>query len=134
MTVTFIVSSPAPHPPQAREAGSGADHVTTEATVILTDINDETPTFRSATYTAEVSESAQRHLPLTFLGSAVPQVFDYDQVRQRERGGEKEEEGRPRDTGGGKVERSKKGNYNWGIVVFTQVFQLWIRLLVHSSF
>ena len=68
--------------------------MTTEATVILTDVNDETPTFRSATYTADgsatytaaVSESAQRHLPHTFLGSAPPQVFDYDQVRRAGRG------------------------------------------------
>lgn len=54
--------------------------VKTEVTVIITDINDEIPTFRSETYLAEVNENAQANTPVTFLNNAVPEVFDHDQV------------------------------------------------------
>lgn len=53
--------------------------VSTEITVILTDVNDETPTFRSESFTAEISESAQENTPITFVGDARNGVFDYDQ-------------------------------------------------------
>lgn len=53
---------------------------TTEVTVIVTDVNDETPKFRSDRYVGEVLENAQQNTPITFLQDAVPEVFDYDQV------------------------------------------------------
>ncbi|XP_063377540.1 cadherin-23 [Cydia fagiglandana] len=52
---------------------------TTEVTVIVTDVNDETPRFRSDKYVGEVLENAQQNTPITFLQDAVPEVFDYDQ-------------------------------------------------------
>lgn len=57
-----------------------APTVRTEVTIILMDVNDETPTFRSKLYACEVNENAPMNTPLTFLGHALPQVFDYDQV------------------------------------------------------
>jgi hypothetical protein len=54
--------------------------VKTEVTVIITDVNDEIPTFRTETYLAEVNENAQANTPVTFLNNAVPEVFDHDQV------------------------------------------------------
>lgn len=51
----------------------------TEVTIILTDVNDEIPTFRSESYAAEVNENAQINTPVTFLGDARPEVFDHDQ-------------------------------------------------------
>ncbi|XP_015840656.1 cadherin-23 isoform X2 [Tribolium castaneum] len=53
--------------------------VTTEVTVIITDINDETPKFRSGYYECEIAENAPVNTPLTFLGSAMPEVYDHDQ-------------------------------------------------------
>lgn len=44
------------------------------------DVNDETPTFRSSAYFAEVNENAPVNTPVTFLRNAVPEVFDHDQV------------------------------------------------------
>lgn len=55
--------------------------VRTEITIILTDVNDETPSFRSDAYEAEISESAQENTPVTFIGNTKNGVFDYDQVR-----------------------------------------------------
>ncbi|XP_060803722.1 cadherin-23 [Amyelois transitella] len=52
---------------------------TTEVTVIVTDVNDETPKFRSDRYVGEVLENAQQNTPITFLQDAIPEVFDYDQ-------------------------------------------------------
>lgn len=49
-------------------------------TVIITDVNDEIPTFRSDSYLAEVNENAQANTPITFLNNVVPEVFDHDQV------------------------------------------------------
>lgn len=54
----------------------------TEITIIVTDVNDETPTFRSARYVGEINENAQGNTPVTFIGTAIPQVFDYDQVNR----------------------------------------------------
>ncbi|KAL4713341.1 hypothetical protein ACJJTC_006809 [Scirpophaga incertulas] len=52
---------------------------TTEVTIIVTDVNDETPRFRSERYVGEVLENAQQNTPITFLQDALPEVFDYDQ-------------------------------------------------------
>ncbi|KAL0881086.1 hypothetical protein ABMA27_002212 [Loxostege sticticalis] len=52
---------------------------TTEVTVIVTDVNDETPRFRSEKYVGEVLENAQQNTPITFLQDALPEVYDYDQ-------------------------------------------------------
>ncbi|GLH04217.1 Cadherin-87A [Gryllus bimaculatus] len=51
----------------------------TEVTIIITDINDEIPTFRSPFYEAVVNENAQTNTPITFLKGALPQVYDHDQ-------------------------------------------------------
>ncbi|XP_046672662.1 cadherin-23 isoform X2 [Homalodisca vitripennis] len=56
-----------------------APSVRTEVTIILMDVNDETPTFRSKMYACEVNENAPANTPLTFLGHVVPQVYDFDQ-------------------------------------------------------
>ncbi|OQR74996.1 cadherin-23-like [Tropilaelaps mercedesae] len=66
---------------EASEVGSDiADSVArTEVTVVLTDVNDQTPTFRSSVYYAEIIENAQINAPITFLGNATPEVFDHDQ-------------------------------------------------------
>lgn len=53
---------------------------TTEITVIVTDVNDEKPRFRSKRYVGEVIENAQQNTPITFLQDGIPEVFDYDQV------------------------------------------------------
>lgn len=53
--------------------------VRTEVTIIITDVNDEIPTFRSDSYAAEINENAQVNTPVTFLGNARPEVFDHDQ-------------------------------------------------------
>lgn len=52
---------------------------TTEVTIIVTDVNDETPSFRSPRYVGEVLENAQQSTPITLLQDAIPEVFDYDQ-------------------------------------------------------
>ncbi|KAG5330839.1 CAD86 protein, partial [Acromyrmex heyeri] len=52
--------------------------VSTEVTIILTDVNDETPTFRSMLYRAEINENAPENTPANFIGDAVPEVFDHD--------------------------------------------------------
>lgn len=54
--------------------------VSTEVTIILTDVNDETPTFRSMLYHAEINENAPQNTPVTFIGDAVPEIFDHDLV------------------------------------------------------
>ncbi|KAL3277671.1 hypothetical protein HHI36_013017 [Cryptolaemus montrouzieri] len=51
----------------------------TEVTIIITDVNDETPTFRSKHYECELAENAPINTPLTFLGASMPEVFDHDQ-------------------------------------------------------
>ncbi|KAG1683802.1 Cadherin-23 [Nymphon striatum] len=52
--------------------------VDTEVTVILTDVNDETPTFRSSFYEAEIIENAQVNVPIDFVGAGIPEVYDHD--------------------------------------------------------
>ncbi|KAG5318093.1 CAD86 protein, partial [Pseudoatta argentina] len=52
--------------------------VSTEVTIILTDVNDETPTFRSMLYRAEINENAPENTPANFIGDAIPEVFDHD--------------------------------------------------------
>lgn len=57
-----------------------APSTSTEITIILMDINDETPRFRRDTYEAEISESSQENTPLTFLGDTPRNaVYDHDQ-------------------------------------------------------
>lgn len=53
--------------------------VRTEITIIITDVNDETPTFRSHSYECEINENAQQNTPVSFLGFSRNEVFDYDQ-------------------------------------------------------
>lgn len=45
---------------------------------MVTDVNDEIPKFRSNKYDCEIAENAPINTPLTFLGNAIPEVFDYD--------------------------------------------------------
>ncbi|CAG9827600.1 unnamed protein product [Diabrotica balteata] len=66
----------------AKEIGSKivpTPTATTEVTVMVTDVNDETPTFKSNYYECEIAENAQINTPVTFLGNALPEVYDYDQ-------------------------------------------------------
>ncbi|XP_057365539.1 cadherin-23-like isoform X1 [Daphnia carinata] len=55
--------------------------VTTEVTILVLDVNDQAPAFRtSGPYVAEVDENAPANVPVTFLGSeSLPEVYDYDQ-------------------------------------------------------
>lgn len=55
-------------------------HATTEVTVMITDVNDETPSFKSHMYECEIAENAPKNTPVTFIGNSIPEVFDYDQV------------------------------------------------------
>lgn len=57
-----------------------APTATTEVTVIVTDVNDETPKFFSDYYECEIVENAPINTPLTFLGNSLPEVYDNDQV------------------------------------------------------
>ncbi|XP_034949613.1 uncharacterized protein [Chelonus insularis] len=52
--------------------------VTTEVTIILTDVNDETPRFRNDRYIAEINENAPKNTPVNFIGDAFPEVYDHD--------------------------------------------------------
>lgn len=56
--------------------------VTTEVTILVLDVNDQAPAFRtSGSYVAEVDENSPANVPVTFLGSeSLPEVYDYDQV------------------------------------------------------
>ncbi|XP_035210796.1 cadherin-23-like isoform X2 [Stegodyphus dumicola] len=67
---------------EAQEVALGvypSPSVTTEVTIIVTDVNDETPTFLSRQYTAEINENAEANVPVNFLGSSIADVFDHDQ-------------------------------------------------------
>ncbi|XP_067619192.1 cadherin-23 [Eurosta solidaginis] len=51
----------------------------TEATVIVTDVNDEIPTFRQSIYRCEVNENSQTNTPLSFIDDDVQNyVEDHD--------------------------------------------------------
>ncbi|XP_058129586.1 cadherin-23 [Anopheles ziemanni] len=52
---------------------------TMEITVIVTDVNDEVPRFRSESYECEIGENAQENTLATFLEGSMNEVFDYDQ-------------------------------------------------------
>lgn len=55
--------------------------VKTEITIILTDENDSTPTFKSKRYECEIPENAQQNTPVNFLTiDPRNEVFDYDLV------------------------------------------------------
>ena len=51
----------------------------TEVTIIVSDVNDETPTFRNDSYKAEIDENAQMNTPVTFFDGFFPEIFDHDQ-------------------------------------------------------
>lgn len=56
-----------------------APSVKTEITIILTDENDSTPSFKSARYECEIAENAQQNTPVNFLQiDPKNEVFDYD--------------------------------------------------------
>ncbi|KRT78306.1 Cadherin, partial [Oryctes borbonicus] len=66
----------------ATEIGSSifpAPSSQTEVTIMITDVNDETPTFRSKNYECEIAENAAVNTPVTFLARSIPEVFDHDQ-------------------------------------------------------
>ncbi|XP_063590983.1 cadherin-23-like [Penaeus indicus] len=67
---------------QAQEDSAVVDPpptMTTEVTVLLEDVNDETPTFKAAHYVAEIAEGAQFNSPVNLIGDAIPEVYDHDQ-------------------------------------------------------
>ncbi|KAH8250254.1 hypothetical protein KR026_009305 [Drosophila bipectinata] len=54
--------------------------VRTEVTIIVSDVNDEIPTFGEAMYRCEVNENAQTNTPLNFMDLDVQNVvFDHDE-------------------------------------------------------
>lgn len=56
-----------------------APAVKTEITIILTDENDSTPSFKSSRYECEIAENAQQNTPVNFLQiDPKNEVFDYD--------------------------------------------------------
>ena len=50
----------------------------TEITIIVTDVNDEAPTFREEFYRCEIAENAQMNTPLNFIEDVENLVFDHD--------------------------------------------------------
>ncbi|XP_042243245.1 cadherin-related family member 1-like [Homarus americanus] len=67
---------------QAQEESGVVDPpptMTTEVTVLLEDVNDETPTFKAAHYIAEIAEGSQFNSPVNLIGDAIPEVYDHDQ-------------------------------------------------------
>ncbi|KAH8330723.1 hypothetical protein KR067_006821 [Drosophila pandora] len=54
--------------------------VRTEVTIIVSDVNDEIPTFGETVYRCEVNENAQTNTPLNFIDQDVQNVvFDHDE-------------------------------------------------------
>lgn len=49
---------------------------------MITDVNDESPRFKSKAYICEIAENAAINTPLTFLGNVIPEVFDHDLVNK----------------------------------------------------
>lgn len=65
----------------ATEETTRRPSVATEVTIIVLDVNDQAPAFRSVRYVAEIDENSPANMPVTFVGAdSVPEVFDYDQV------------------------------------------------------
>lgn len=58
---------------EAKESSSAIEQpsVRTEVTIILTDVNDEIPRFRSNAYTAEIVENSPPDMPVTFTSNRV---------------------------------------------------------------
>uniref|UniRef100_A0A182YAM2 Cadherin domain-containing protein n=1 Tax=Anopheles stephensi TaxID=30069 RepID=A0A182YAM2_ANOST len=52
---------------------------TMEITVIVTDVNDEIPRFRSDGYECEIGENAQENTLARFIDGSINEVYDYDQ-------------------------------------------------------
>uniref|UniRef100_A0A182T3Z4 Cadherin domain-containing protein n=1 Tax=Anopheles maculatus TaxID=74869 RepID=A0A182T3Z4_9DIPT len=50
-----------------------------EITVIVTDVNDEIPRFRSDGYECEIGENAQENTLARFIDGSINEVYDYDQ-------------------------------------------------------
>ncbi|XP_064550681.1 cadherin-23 [Drosophila montana] len=64
----------------SEETQQGPATVRTEVTIIVTDVNDEIPTFGEAIYRCEVNENAQSNTPLNFLDGEVQNfVYDHDE-------------------------------------------------------
>ncbi|KPM07825.1 cadherin-23-like protein [Sarcoptes scabiei] len=49
--------------------------ITTEVTIILTDVNDEPPRFRLPLYLAEIMENSPPDMPITFIGRNSRKIF-----------------------------------------------------------
>ncbi|XP_064108915.1 cadherin-23-like isoform X3 [Macrobrachium nipponense] len=67
---------------QAEEDSTVVDpppKMTTEVTVLLEDVNDETPLFKASHYVAEIAEGSQFNSPVNLIGDAIPEVYDHDQ-------------------------------------------------------
>lgn len=52
--------------------------VKTEVTIIVTDVDDEIPTFSEPIYRCEINENSQVNTPLTFIDDVRNFVFDHD--------------------------------------------------------
>ncbi|XP_017844659.1 cadherin-23 [Drosophila busckii] len=64
----------------AEQTQQAAATVRTEVTIIVTDVNDEIPTFGASIYRCEVNENAQSNTPLNFLDMDVQNfVYDHDE-------------------------------------------------------
>ncbi|CAG0889558.1 unnamed protein product [Cyprideis torosa] len=63
---------------EAESKLSPPPYTSTEVTIIIEDVNDEIPQFRSPKYELVLDENAPLSTPLTFVGTSVPEVFDAD--------------------------------------------------------
>lgn len=75
----YIITIRAEEVTSLRDAPREPPTIQTEVTIILNDINDEAPQFRSPFYDCEIHENAQINTPVTFLGTSINEVFDHDQ-------------------------------------------------------
>ncbi|XP_036323215.1 cadherin-23 [Rhagoletis pomonella] len=72
-----ITATEVPH--SQMSASEEVMQVKTEVTVIVTDVNDEIPTFRQPIYRCEVNENSQSNTPLSFIDDDVQNfVEDHD--------------------------------------------------------